>query len=218
MKYDAFVNEVVNHLTDEGLIHPPRPIVIDGKTYYDDVWFISFHKKDDGRHYANFCASKVVEKTENTNPVLAMLRNMDSTESAYGVDINVAYANDISNFYPVKVFHIYISVYVKNDGTLLYSTNTKTTYNIKADNYKKNGYPMKDQPLWTTTTNGYGKFVKRQLVSEGVLVYKDEYEFVSSMPLFNTSYGAYEYFVILYFPSEKAPAPPKPFMIAHVSQ
>ena len=195
MKYDVFVNKVVNHLTDEGLIHPPRPIVVDGKTFYDDVWFISFHKEDDGNHTATFCASKVVEKTENTKPVLAMLRDIDVTNSAYGVDMNLAYANDIDNFYPVKVYHIYLSAYTSDNNDIFYSTDRETTYDIKADDYKRNGYPMKDMARWTEKTNGYGSFVKRQLVSDGVLVYKDEYEFVSSMPLFDNSYGAYEYFV-----------------------
>lgn len=196
MTYDTFVNEVVNHLTDKGLISPPRPIVIDGKTYFDEVWFISFNKADSGHHYANFALSKVIEKTENTHPVLAMLLDSTDTTSRNDVDINVAYANDISNFYSAKVHHIYLSIYLDaNTDEIMYVTNRETTYEIDATVYKKNGYPMKDKPLWTTTTNGYGSFVKRQLVSDGVTFNKENYEFVSSMPLFNTSYGAYEYFV-----------------------
>lgn len=194
MKYDAFVNKVVDQLSDEGLLRQPRPIAIDGKTYFDEVWFISFHKEEDGFHYANFFSTKVVEKTENTYPVLAMLRDVNASNT-YDVDINVAYANDISNFYPVKVYHIYLSIYLdKNTNTIRYVTNREATYDIKATEYKKNGYPMKDSPLWTDTTNGYGKFVKRYLI-DSVVIYKNEYEQVSSMPMFNSSYGAYEYFV-----------------------
>lgn len=196
MTYDAFVNTVVDHLSDEGLLRQPRPITIDGKTYFEEVWAISFHKEDNGYHYASFCLSKVVEKTENTNPVIAMIRDENSTNSAYELIMNVAYANDISNFYPVKVYHIYLSIYLNaKDDTIRYTTNKETTFDLKATDYKKNGYPSKDYPGWTTSSNGYGSFVKRELVGDGILIYKDEYESVFSMPAFITSYGAYEYFV-----------------------
>lgn len=195
MTYDAFVNEVVNHLTDEGLITPPRPIVIDGKTYFDEVWYIAFYKEDDGNHHATFASSKVIEKTENTHPVLAMLHDV-SDKYVNHVDVNVAYANDISNFYPVKVYHTYIKSYLDvNTGKILYFNDDKATHDLKADEYKENGYPMKEGPLWTETTNGYGSFVKRQYVGSELGYYKDFYEFVSSTHMFNTSYGAYEYFV-----------------------
>lgn len=195
MKYDVFVNEVINHLTDEGLLRQPPPIVVDGKTYFNEVWFIAFYKEDNGLHNATFELSKVIEKTENTNPVLAMIRNSSGTITD-DVSTNLAYANDVGNFYSAKVHNIYIhAIFDDKTDSILYFTDVDRTYTFKDTDYKKNGYPTKDYPGWTNATNGYGSFVKRNIVSTGLGYYKDFYEFVSSMPLFNTSYGAYEYFV-----------------------
>ena len=195
MNYDSFVNEVINHFTDEGLLSQPRPIVIDGKTYFDEVWFVEFNNSSNVP-YGNLCVSKVVEKTENTNPVLAMC--LDERDSMINyVYTSVGYANDIGNFYPVKVNFLFLNFTLDvNTDTILYTTINNTNYELNSNSYSNNGYPLKDNDAtWSSSSAGFGSFVKRSLVSEGARYWKNSTDFVTSTALFKNTYEAYKYFV-----------------------
>lgn len=196
MTYDAFMNEVINKFTDDGLLKQPSPIVFDDKTYYDEVWFIEFKKDDNLGHHGVFYRIKVLEKTENTNPVLAMCEDVSDsiTTSVY---TSVAYADDISNFYPVKANYKSIEfIYSLNYERILYFNAVDMDYNLNADSYSEGGYPKKnDGANWSTTSMGYGSFVKRALVSENSNYWNDYTDLVCSTPFFKDTYSAYKYFI-----------------------
>lgn len=196
MTYDAFMNEVLNKLTYDELLKQPTPIVIDDKTYYDEVWFVEFNKNESGSHYGSFIRSKVIEKTENTNPVLAMCEDIPSSNLT-DVYTSIGYANDINNFYPVKVDYKFISFVCDiNNDTILYTTTYNTTYELNADEYSQGGYPIKNEgSKWSTTSNGYGSFVKRHLVSEGARFWNEHTDLVTSTAMFKDTYGVYNYFI-----------------------
>lgn len=196
MTYDAFMNEVINKLTDEGLLKQPTPIVIDDKTYYDEVWFIEFNKSEAGTHFGTFVRSKVIEKTENTNPVLAMCKDIPDNNVTY-VYTSVGYANNISNFYSVKVDYKDISFVVDiNNDTILYTTHFDEVFNLNADSYSTGGYPIKNGGSnWSTTSMGYGSFVKRALVSESPSFWNNHTDLVCSTPFFEDTYSVYKYFI-----------------------
>lgn len=186
MTYDVFVNKVVNYLTGEGLLSQPDPLVIDGDTYFDDVWWFESEHPSAGYDYARFYHVKVIEKTEqNKNAVLSMLISSDNT-----VNINVAYAKDTNKFYNVKVKQEILSFTNLNDNI-----NTATILNdtVTLDDvmWSPLGYPSKDFPLWYESSQGYGGFVKRNNVSSYSFTMNSEKVF--SMTEFYKSYDVYKY-------------------------
>lgn len=195
MTNDEFINKCINYLTDEGLLMQPEPIVIDGKTYYDEIWFLFTTTSTND---AYFWRAKVVEKTESTNPVLGMVVS-DSNSNLPMLYVTVAFANDISNFYNVKVNDLHINLYVdSNTDEFIVNTTYNNTFDLNANSYSQSGYPIKNDRngYWSNTSQGYGSFVKRSLVSEGWRYFNDSnHNTVFSMPFFDDSWEAYNYFI-----------------------
>lgn len=187
MTYDSFVNACVNYLTTEGLLRQPDPIVIDGDTYFDEVWWFESSHPNSGYDTAKFYYVKVVEKTEtNKHAVLSLLVN----ETDKNVNINVAFAKDVGNFYNVKVKReIYSFTNLNEDINTTVIMNE--TVNIDNTMWSTNGFPNKNGAYWYDNTQGYGNFVKRNNVSS--YGYLDNTEKVYSMTEYFNSYDVYKY-------------------------
>lgn len=191
MTYDSFVNECINYLTGEGLLMQPDPLVIDGDTYFDEVWWFESIHPESGYDSAKFYHVKVIEKTEeNKNAVLSMCVD-EGTESINGdVTINVAFAKDVGNFYNVKVKREILS-FTNLDDDINTTIIQDETVTIDSTMWASNGYPMKDAPLWNSETQGYGSFVKRNNVSSYGFARGSEKVF--SMSEYYNTYDVYKY-------------------------
>lgn len=184
MTYDSFVNECVNYLTREGLLKQPDPLVIDGDTYYDDVWIFRANKPSVGYENCRFFSVKIIEKNnENKNAVLSIC--IDS-----GFSVNVAYAKDVSNFYDVKIKRTVISFTNMNDDInpfVLYDE----TLTIDRTMWSTSGYPYRDKGYWSNVSQGYGSFVKRNTVELDSIF--ESSSMVYSMTEYYNTYDVYKY-------------------------
>ena len=182
MTYDTFVNECVNYLTSEGLLMQPQPIEILGKKYYDEVWWFYTEKIPTINSFsASFYRYKIVEKNdENKNGVISLLidNNWVLTE--------IAYAQDISNFYPCKYEIKSVYMAVSNDE---FSAETHTTIN-DANFSANNKYPSKNAN-WYKTSQGVGRMVEHYQYSFSLP--KNIENDVFSFHPFKTTYDIYKY-------------------------
>lgn len=183
MTYDAFINECVNYLTREGLLMQPQPIEISGKKYYDELWWFYTEKIPTSNVFsASFYRYKIIEKNEeNKNGVVSFLidNNWILTE--------IAYAQDISNFYPCKYEIKKVSMSVNNDE---FSAETDTTIN-EANFSANDKYPSKKNANWYRTSQGVGRMVEHYQYSFNLP--KNRENEVFSMPAFKTTYDVYKY-------------------------
>lgn len=182
MTYDNFINECLNYLTGEGLLMQPQPIEISGKKYYEEVWWFYTEKIPTTNSYsASFYRYKIIEKNEeNKNGVVSSLidNNWIMTE--------IAYAQDISNFYPCKYEIKSVSMAVDNDE---FSAETDTTIN-EANYSANNKYPSKNAN-WYSTSQGVGQMVEHYQYSFSLP--KNRENEVFSFHPFNTTYDIYKY-------------------------
>lgn len=182
MTYDNFINECLNYLTGEGLLMQPQPIEISGKKYYEEVWWFYTEKIPTTNSYsASFYRYKIIEKNEeNKNGVVSLLidNNWIMTE--------IAYAQDISNFYPCKYEIKSVSMAVIDDE---FSAKTKTTVN-EANFPANNKYPSKNAN-WYSTSQGVGRMVEHYHYDFS-LPKNRENEVFSFQP-FKTTYDIYKY-------------------------
>ena len=182
MTYDTFVNKCVNYLTSEGLLMQPQAIEISGKKYYDVVWWFYTEKIPTSNVFsASFYRYKIIEKNkENKNGVVSLLidNNWVLTE--------IAYAQDISNFYPCKYEIKTVSFTVNNDEI---SAETNTTIN-EAIFSTDNKYPSKNSN-WYSTSQGVGRMVEHYQYSFNLSKNRDNDVF--SFQPFKTTYDIYKY-------------------------
>ena len=182
MTYDNFINECLNYLTGEGLLMQPQAIEISGKKYYDEVWWFYTEKIPTTNSYsASFYRYKIVEKNEeNKNGVVSLLidNNWIMTE--------IAFAQDISNFYPCKYEIKSVSMAVINDE---FSAETNTTIN-EANFSASNKYPSKNAN-WYSTSQGVGRMVEHYQYSFSLPKNRDNEVF--SFHPFKTTYDIYKY-------------------------
>lgn len=182
MTYDNFINECLNYLTGEGLLMQPQPIEISGKKYYEEVWWFYTEKIPTTNSYsASFYRYKIIEKNgENKNGVVSLLiaNNWLTTE--------IAYAQDITNFYPCKYEIKSVSMAVINDE---FSAETDTTIN-EANFPANNKYPSKNAN-WYSTSQGVGRMVEHYQYDFS-LPKNRENEVFSFQP-FKTTYDIYKY-------------------------
>ena len=182
MTYDNFINECLNYLTSEGLLIRPQAIEISEKKYYDTIWWFYTEKIPTNNSFsATFYSYKIIGKNEeNKNGVVSSLidNNWLLTE--------IAYAQDISNFYPCKYEIKSVYMAVSNDE---FSAETNTTIN-DANFSANNKYPSKNAN-WYNTSQGIGR-----------MVYHYQYQFslpknreneVFSFHPFKTTYDIYKY-------------------------
>lgn len=183
MTYDNFINKCVNYLTDEGLLMLPQPIEISGKKYYEEVWWFYTRKDTTNKSFtASFRRYKIVEKNgENKNGVVSFLieNNWLQTE--------IAYAQDISNFYHFKYETKTVNMRVENDEFIV---ETDNSINEIEQPYNKQ-YPSKNDAKWYDESQGIGQKVKHY--RRAFSLSKDRENFVSSMPPFKTTYDVYKY-------------------------
>ena len=183
MTYDAFINECINYLTKEGLLMQPQPIEISGKKYYDELWWF-FTEKDSrpNSFYATFHRYKIAEKNgENKNGVVSFIINNN------WVLTEIAYAQDISNFYNFKYESKAVYMRVENDEFIVKTDNSVIEINYPDE--KK--YPSEKNAKWYSTSQGVGREVKHY--HRAFSLSKDRENFVSSMPPFKTTYDVYKY-------------------------
>ena len=183
MTYDAFVNKCVNYLTSEGLLMQPQAIEISGKKYYDTIWWF-YTKKDTTTNgfTASFRRFKIIEKNEeNKNSVVSAIINNN------WVLTEIAYAQDISNFYTCKYEIKTVHMRVSNDEFIAeMDTSINETVN-PAD--KK--YPSKKDAKWYGTSQGVGRKVEHYHYSFSLPKGRDN-EVLSFQP-FKTTYDIYKY-------------------------
>lgn len=182
MTYDNFINECLNYLTSEGLLMQPQPIEISGKKYYDEVWWFYTEKIPATNSYsASFYRYKIVEKNEeNKNGVVSLLidNNWIMTE--------IAYAQDISSFYPCKYEIKSVYMAVSNDE---FAAETDTAIN-EANSSANNKYPSKNAN-WYSTSQGIGRMVEHYQYSFSLPKNRDNTVF--SFHPFKTTYDIYKY-------------------------
>lgn len=182
MTYDNFINECLNYLTSEGLLMQPQVIEISGKKYYDEVWWFYTEKiRTNNGFSASFYRYKIIEKNEeNKNGVVSLLvdNNWILTE--------IAYAQDISNFYPCKYEIKTVYMTVINDE---FSAGTDTTVNDASFSANQK-YPSKNAN-WYGTSQGIGRMVEHYQYSFNLSSTREN--FVSSMLPFRTTYDVYKY-------------------------
>lgn len=182
MTYDAFVNESINYLISEGLLMQPQPIEISGKKYYDEVWWFYTEKIHTTNSFsASFYRYKIVEKNEeNKNGVVSLLIDNNWVLS------EIAYAQDISNFYPCKYEIKSVSMAVINDA---FEAEMDTTIN-DANFSANNKYPSKNAN-WYNTSQGVGRMVEHYQYSFSLP--KNKENVVFSFHPFKTTYDIYKY-------------------------
>ena len=182
MTYDNFINECVNYLTNEGLLIQPQVIEISGEKYYDEVWWFYTEKVPTaGAFSATFQRYKIIEKNEkNKNGVVSLL--MDNN----WITTEIAYAQDISKFYPCKYEIKAVYMAVINDE---FTAGIHTTVN-EASVSANNKYPSKDAN-WYSTSQGVGRMVMHYQYSFNTPINKDN-ELFSFHP-FKTTYDIYKY-------------------------
>ena len=182
MTYDNFINECLNYLTGEGLLMQPQAIEISGKKYYDEVWWFYTEKIPATNSYsASFYRYKIVEKNEeNKNGVVSLLidNNWIMTE--------IAYAQDISSFYPCKYEIKSVYMAVSNDE---FAAETDTAIN-EANSSANNKYPSKNAN-WYSTSQGIGRMVEHYQYSFSLPKNRDNTVF--SFHPFKTTYDIYKY-------------------------
>lgn len=184
MTFDTFVNKCVNYLTDEGLLMQPQAIEISGKKYYDELWWFTAKKDSTTKYFtASYRRYKIIEKNEeNKNGVVSFL--LDNN----WIKTDIAYAQDISNFYhfkyEIKTVHMRVE---NNDEFIVETDNSVNEIETPAD--KK--YPSKNDAKWYSTSQGVGRKVEHY--SRSFSLSKDRETFVSSMPPFRTTYDIYKY-------------------------
>lgn len=183
MTYDNFVNKCVNYLTDEGLLMPPQAIEISGKKYYDEIWWF-YTRKDPAINgfTATFRRYKIIEKNEeNKNGVVSAIidNNWVLTE--------IAYAQDISNFYTCKYEVKNVGMIASNDE---FTTKTDTSINETVNPADKK-YPSKKDSKWYNTSQGVGQKVNHYRYSFSLS--KDRENEVFSFQPFKTTYDIYKY-------------------------
>lgn len=182
MTYDNFVNECVNYLTSEGLLMQPQSIEILGKKYYDEVWWFYTEKITSSNIFsASFYRYKIIEKNEeNKNGVVSLLMDND------WIMTEIAFAQDVSNFYPCKYEIKKVSMAVINDE---FSAETDTTIN-EAISSANNKYPSKNAN-WYSTSQGVGRMVEHYQYSFNLPKNRDNDVF--SFHPFKTTYDIYKY-------------------------
>ena len=183
MTYDNFINKCIDYLTSEGLLMQPQAIEISGKKYYDTLWWFTA-KKDAGTK--NFIGSyhryRIVEKNgENKNGVVCF------TLENNWILTDIAYAQDISNFYHFKYESKTVFMTVENDEFIVETDASVNEIKNPAD--KK--YPSEKDAQWYSTSQGVGRKVEHYKHSFSLS--KDRETFVSSMPPFRTTYDVYKY-------------------------
>lgn len=183
MTYDNFINKCIDYLTSEGLLMQPQAIEISGKKYYDTLWWFTA-KKDAGTK--NFIGSyhryRIVEKNgENKNGVVCF------TLENNWILTDIAYAQDISNFYHFKYESKTVFMTVENDEFIVETDASVNEIKNPAD--KK--YPSEKDAQWYKTSQGVGRKVEHYRRSFSLS--KDRETFVSSMPPFRTTYDVYKY-------------------------
>lgn len=184
MTYDNFINECINYLTEEGFLMMPQPIEISGKKYYDELWWFSAEKDPTTKYFtASYRRYKIVEKNEeNKNGVVSFI--LDNN----WVKTEIAYAQDISNFYNFKYETTSVFMRVENNDEFIVETDISGSEINNPDDKK---YPSKKETQWYGTSQGVGQKVKHYRRSFSLS--KDRDTFVSSMPPFRTTYDVYKY-------------------------
>lgn len=184
MTYDAFVNKCVNYLTNEGLLMQPQAIEISGKKYYDELWWFTAKKDSTTKHFiSSYRRYRIVEKNEeNKNGVVSFLidNNWIKTE--------IAYAQDISNFYHFKYETTTVFMRIENNDEFIVETDNSVN---EINDYDTKKYPSKKDTNWYSTSQGVGQQVKHY--NRSFSLSKNRETFVSSMPPFKTTYDVYKY-------------------------
>ena len=183
MTYDNFINECINYLTSEGLLMQPEAIEISGKKYYDTIWWFYSNKNTTTNDFtASFRRFKIIEKNEeNKNGVVSAIINNN------WVLTEIAYAQDISNFYTCKYEVKTVHMRVSNDE---FTAEMDTSINETVNPADKK-YPSKKDAKWYNTSQGVGRKVEHYHYSFSLPKNRDNV--VLSFQPFKTTYDIYKY-------------------------